>query len=94
MPGFYDSLKNSLRTVEQGADTITYLCVAKDIESKVPPASFVQDRVAVSKHLPLAWTTNQPEEDEKLWSILEKYVAKLVPSSEQQQQQQQQPPSE
>lgn len=81
MPGFYDKLKDVFRTVEQGADTITYLSVAKDIEKKVPPASFVQDRESVSKHLTFAWTTNPESENELLWKRLEEYIEKAKKAS-------------
>ena len=52
MPEFHAKMKDKLRTVEQGADTIIWLACSK------PPLQnenglFYQDRQPVSTHLPL-----------------------------------------
>jgi len=56
MPRFYEKMKNKLRTPEQGADTIVWLAISNNTEAIAPNKSgnFYQDRVSVSKHLPLA----------------------------------------
>lgn len=79
MPSFRAKMINKLRTPEQGADTLVWMCCYKDLENneKYPNASFFQDRQAVAKHLPLAWTTNTLEEEKtfmkKLDELYEKY---------------------
>ncbi|KAL4220347.1 hypothetical protein ACF0H5_020753 [Mactra antiquata] len=65
MPQFYEKMKNKLRTVEEGADTVIWLAVA-DGPLKAKNGSFFQDRQAVSTHLPLAWTKSTVQEDESL----------------------------
>ena len=57
MPSFWEKMQDKLRTVQQGADTLTWMCCYKDLE-KYESGSFFQDRMPVSKHLPLAWTGN------------------------------------
>jgi dehydrogenase/reductase SDR family protein 12 len=54
IPGFYSSMKNRLRTLEQGADTIVWLSVRP--QSELTPGGFYLDRHVQSKHLPLAGT--------------------------------------
>lgn len=58
MPGFYEKMKDKLRTVEQGADTVVWLAITNNTLATDPKSSgeFFQDRCMVSKHLPLAWS--------------------------------------
>ncbi|XP_006801269.1 DHRS-12_like_SDR_c-like domain-containing protein [Neolamprologus brichardi] len=58
MPDFHQSMKDSLRTPEQGADTVVWLSVS-EAAVKNPSGRFYQDRKMVSTHLPLAWTHNK-----------------------------------
>lgn len=64
MPSFREKMINKLRTPEEGADTLVWTCCYENIETdeNTPSGSFFQDRVAVSKHLPLAWSRNTEEE--------------------------------
>jgi len=69
MPDFYEKMKNKLRTVDQGADTIIWLAISlKALENT--SGLFFQDRTAVPTHLPLAWTKSSAEECEKLMTKL------------------------
>lgn len=71
MPSFREKMINKLRTPEQGADTLIWMCCYKDLE-KFENGSFFQDRQPVSKHLPLAWTKNSLEEESKFIEKLDK----------------------
>jgi len=55
MPDFYAKMRDKLRSVDQGADTVVWLSIAKD-PLKKPSGLFWQDRACVNTHLPLAWT--------------------------------------
>ncbi|XP_063967071.1 dehydrogenase/reductase SDR family member 12-like [Lytechinus pictus] len=76
MPDFYARFKNKLRTPEQGADTVLWLCLAKaplDAES----GGFYLDRKPQSKHLTFAWTRSSAGDEEKLMTVLEDMAAKF-----------------
>jgi len=61
MPDFYAKMKDKLRTVEQGADTIIWLAIAqKALEQE--NGLFYQDRLPVNTHLPLAQSRSSPDE--------------------------------
>lgn len=77
IPDFHSKMKDKLRTPDQGADTVVWLAVAKDVP-KLPSGQFFQDRKAVSAHLPLAWTRSDPAEHKKLIEILEDMSAQLT----------------
>ena len=64
MPGFYEKMKDKLRTVEQGADTVVWLAITKNAIATDPKNSgeFFQDRCVVWKHLPLAWSKSSQSE--------------------------------
>ncbi|CAM9309827.1 unnamed protein product, partial [Phaeothamnion confervicola] len=70
MPGFHARQKHSLRTQEQGADTIVWLAAA-GWESGVAPAGrtgeFWFDRRPQRTHLRLAGTTASAQEEAQLW---------------------------
>ena len=76
MPDFYEKMKNKLRTVEQGADTIVWLAIAK-AATKDPSGGFYQDRQVVSEHLPLACSRASQEDEHKLMTILDEYYKKF-----------------
>lgn len=78
MPSFHAKLENRLRTPEQGADTLVWLCCLKDIAQKYKGGDFFQDRAPVSKHLPLAWTKSTVEEDERFMRNLERMYEKYI----------------
>jgi len=76
MPDFHAKMKEKLRSVEQGADTVVWLAVspaALQFES----GQFWQDRVPVSAHLPLAWTRASQGERDKLMASLEELKEKF-----------------
>ena len=76
MPDFHAKMKDKLRSVEQGADTVVWLAVspaALQFES----GQFWQDRVAVSAHLPLAWTRAGQGERDRLVASLEEFKEKF-----------------
>jgi len=79
MPGFYEKMKDKLRTTEQGADTIVWLAISNNGEAINPNKSgdFFQDRVSVSKHLPLAWSRSSEAEENKLMTQLENFHEKF-----------------
>ncbi|XP_073779345.1 DHRS-12_like_SDR_c-like domain-containing protein isoform X2 [Danio rerio] len=70
MPDFHSSMKERLRTPEQGADTVVWLAVS-EAAAKNPSGRFYQDRKMVSAHLPLAWTHSSQLEDQKFMSVME-----------------------
>ena len=83
MPDFHRRMQGKLRTPEQGADTVFWLCISKEA-IKAPGGAFFQDREAVSKHLPLAWTKSSTGEEEtlmeKLKELAEKFRVENSPS--------------
>lgn len=74
MPGFYEKMKEKLRTVGQGADTAVWLALTDHADAIDPKHSgeFYQDRCVVSKHLPLAWTRSSEPERNMLMDKLDK----------------------
>jgi len=60
---FYEKMRDKLRTVEQGADTVVWLAIAKDPVRK-PSGLFWQDRTSVATHLPLAWSKSTRQEED------------------------------
>ena len=75
MPEFHEKMKERLRTVEQGADTIVWLAIAKSAQAQ-KSGQFYQDRVPVSTHLPLALSRSSETEDKQLMAILEELATK------------------
>ncbi|TMS07172.1 Dehydrogenase/reductase SDR family member 12 [Larimichthys crocea] len=78
MPDFHTSMKESLRTPEQGADTVVWLAVSEAATTN-PSGRFYQDRKMVSAHLPLAWTHSSALEEQKLLSLLEDLAKTFQP---------------
>ncbi|XP_031557527.1 dehydrogenase/reductase SDR family member 12-like [Actinia tenebrosa] len=76
MPDFYNRTKHVLRSAEQGADTIIWLCITPNV-SQHPNGSFFQDRNPVPKHLPLAWTKSSLEEENELMLALDEMSNKF-----------------
>uniref|UniRef100_A0AAY4EAM8 Dehydrogenase/reductase SDR family member 12-like n=1 Tax=Denticeps clupeoides TaxID=299321 RepID=A0AAY4EAM8_9TELE len=70
MPDFHRSMKDRLRTPEQGADTVVWLAISEAVVSR-PSGRFYQDRRIVAAHLPLAWTHSSSLEDQKFMSVME-----------------------
>ncbi|XP_003383658.1 PREDICTED: dehydrogenase/reductase SDR family member 12-like isoform X2 [Amphimedon queenslandica] len=82
MPDFSAKMGDKLRTPEQGADTITWLCIAAR-NLKLPSGLFFQDRTAVSEHLPLARSHSSDVEEATLMERLEQLKSKFLPSEDQ-----------
>jgi dehydrogenase/reductase SDR family protein 12 len=72
MPDFHAKMKDKLRSVEQGADTIVWLAIAEK-PLNCENGTFFQDRQSVSTHLPLARTRSTPEECKELMVKLDEY---------------------
>jgi dehydrogenase/reductase SDR family protein 12 len=64
LPKFYESMKNKLRSVEQGADTVLFLLL--EDASQLKPGAFYFDRKPVSKHITGGFTKAKPEVVDKL----------------------------
>lgn len=77
MPSFREKMQNKLRTPEQGADTLVWMCCYENLE-KYENGAFFQDRASVPKHLPLAWTHNTPKEEEEFMSQLDQLYNKFA----------------
>ncbi|XP_037534379.1 DHRS-12_like_SDR_c-like domain-containing protein [Nematolebias whitei] len=78
MPDFHRSMKDSLRTPEQGADTVVWLAVSEAAAAN-PSGHFYQDRRVAPTHLLLAWTHSSPLEEQKLLSLLEDLAKTFQP---------------
>uniref|UniRef100_A0A1A8QTG1 Flj13639 n=1 Tax=Nothobranchius pienaari TaxID=704102 RepID=A0A1A8QTG1_9TELE len=78
MPDFHRSMKESLRTPEQGADTVVWLALSEAATTN-PSGRFYQDRKLAPTHLPLAWTHSSPLEEQKLMSLLDDLAKTFQP---------------
>nr|CAG8566956.1 13006_t:CDS:2 [Entrophospora candida] len=70
---FYKNLKNQLRTVDQGIDTVLWAAFSKEA-SDIPSGSFLFDRQVASQHLPLAPTKSTQQEVEALVEQIDNYI--------------------
>lgn len=82
MPSFHNRMKNKLRTSEEGGDTAVWLAVSQAAR-KHANGQFFQDRKSVPKHLPLAWTRSNPQDEQRFMDTLKEIYEKFVPSQEQ-----------
>ncbi|XP_065840810.1 dehydrogenase/reductase SDR family member 12-like [Oscarella lobularis] len=73
MPSFYNRFHEKFRSVEQGADTIIWLALSKEIPED-GNGKFYCDRRAVAEHLPLAWSKSTAEEEAAFIDRLETMV--------------------
>lgn len=76
LPGFYEKMKDKLRTPGQGCDTIVWLAVSK-ASTNLPSGLFFQDREAVSTHLPLAWSQSATADEKVLMESLAEMSTKF-----------------
>ncbi|UJR19630.1 hypothetical protein I4U23_022764 [Adineta vaga] len=76
MPSFYAKMQDRLRTPEQGADTLVWLCCLKDLSSRFTSGDFFFDRAVASKHLPLAWTKSSNDDEERFMRNLDQLSEK------------------
>ncbi|XP_056297741.1 DHRS-12_like_SDR_c-like domain-containing protein [Pseudoliparis swirei] len=79
MPDFHRSMKDSLRTPDQGADTVVWLSVS-EVATGNASGLFYQDRKPASAHLPLAWTRSSALEEQKLMLLLEDLAKTFQPN--------------
>ena len=82
MPKFYWLMRHKLRTPQQGADTVHWLCVTARLR-EFPSGSFFQDREAVPEHL--SPDTQSTDEEEQLFiqqleEILQRFIPTHAPS--------------
>lgn len=76
MPSFREKMLNKLRTQEQGADTLVWMCCYEKLEN-FERGAFFQDRAPTSKHLPLAKSKNSFEEEKELMNKLDQLYSKF-----------------
>lgn len=76
MPGFYEKMKDKLRTPGQGCDTVVWLAGSQSAAQQ-PSGLFFQDRVAVSTHLPLAWSKSDAGVEQQLMEKIAEMAAKF-----------------
>lgn len=74
MPQFYEKMKNKLRSVEQGADSIIWLACTSDLPES---GSFVEDREAVSEHMFSACTQVDGSVTVELVRKMEEMLSKI-----------------
>ncbi|KAJ3115331.1 Dehydrogenase/reductase SDR member 12 [Phlyctochytrium bullatum] len=79
IPGFYNFMKNSLRTADQGADTIVWAAIASEALN-VRNGAFLFDRKETGQHLFMAGTVAPPGEIEKFISACDNYLDKVLGS--------------
>lgn len=66
MPSFHKTFKNSLRTVEEGADTIFWLATSNQVGT-AESGEFFRDHQKEVKHLTLGFTKYSATDADKLW---------------------------
>lgn len=74
MPDFYARFHKEFRTPQQGADTIVWATVSEKARNEFENGAFLEDRKAVSEHLPMAGTKSTKEEREMFIKNLEKLI--------------------
>ncbi len=77
IPEFYERFKDRLRTLPQGADTISYLCL-EDIDKLDHSGAFYLDRKVQSKHLPFSGTGYAETEPKRLTTALDALISKAT----------------
>ena len=78
LPQFYDALKARLRSPEEGADTVVWLCCAPRAKLQTDSGGFFFDRKRVEAHLPLGWTQYPPEAPAALADKLRQLAASVA----------------
>lgn len=68
MPEFKKFYESSLRTPEEGVDTICWLAVS-DTPTLKQSGEFFRDREIEIKHLPLSFTTYKDKDRDELWNL-------------------------
>ena len=68
MPEFYNSLKNKLRSSDQGADTLFWLGGVSELPAEKFSGEFFRDRNTEIKHFCISSTRYKKEKAEDLWN--------------------------
>ncbi|KAI8833280.1 member 12 [Chytriomyces cf. hyalinus JEL632] len=76
IPGFFKTMEKSLRTSDEGADTIVWAAVAEEAKA-VRSGALLFDRKETSPHVTLGGTTAAPGDVEKLVQICSDLLNKL-----------------
>lgn len=80
LPSFYNYMKNSLRTAEQGADTIIWLSLESNLSQfNIKNGDFVSDRCTSEKYLKWSATTHSQDEQNKFYEKIKVLVEKYTP---------------
>jgi len=77
MADFHKKMEGRLRSPEEGADTLVWLSLSPNARNKERSGEFYQDRVAVKKHLPLAWTQNNESDEKQLMEKLKEIAGNI-----------------
>lgn len=80
MPGFHSRMGDRLRSPEEGADTVVWLCVSESAK-KQPSGRFFEDRSLASEHLPLAWSRSSQQDEELLMTKLKEISERFTETS-------------
>lgn len=67
MPSFYNFMKEKLRTIDEGSDTIQWLAVSPSVDKIKHGGLYFRDRKDEIKHLPLGGTGYSADQAEDLW---------------------------
>ncbi|TPX30647.1 hypothetical protein SmJEL517_g05831 [Synchytrium microbalum] len=78
LPGFYNALKNSLRTPQQGCDTTIWASISDEVRVKAQPGSFLQDRAPARQHLIGAGTQTTKQEVDKFIEKCDAIIEKVL----------------
>lgn len=78
MPGFYEKMRDKLRTSDQGADTIAWLCSSKECSQE--SGYFYLDRTHENPHLTGCWTQSSKEDYKTLWDTCVRLSGSTIPS--------------
>ncbi len=77
IPEFFEKNKDTLRSSDEGSDTIAWLAAGKSVADtkKVPSGGFWFDRARAERHYPMAWTQSSAADVQKLLAVCEKMTS-------------------
>ena len=75
LPRFRRAMESRLRTPEEGADTVVWLCICPRLGGE--SGRFYFDRAPRPTHL-LPWTREDPKDRDRLWRLCERLIAESV----------------
>jgi len=82
LPTFRETLKNSLRTAEEGSDTIVWLAISNNKKMKSENGKFYFDRSSTSPHLTWGGTEESKEDQQKFYDDLVKMTSWSIEEDE------------